>query len=81
VHETRWGLILHDLEDKGGSFCKLIVVEMDHGKLAAGRQLGRPSTAVGTTPGGAPAPRTSSAAVVYVGAPPPCVRLARKAQV
>jgi hypothetical protein len=64
VHETQQGLILHDVEDKEGSFCRLTVVETDDGKLAMGRRLGRPSTAVGMTSDGAPAPRTSPVAVV-----------------
>jgi hypothetical protein len=64
VHKTRRGLIIHDLEDKGDSFCKLTMVEMDHGKLATGRRLGWPSKAVGTTSDDALAPRTSPAVEV-----------------
>jgi hypothetical protein len=64
VHETRCGLILHDLEDKADSFYNLTMVEMGHGKLA-----------MGTTSGGALAPGTSPAA----GLPPPSIRLARGA--
>jgi hypothetical protein len=64
VHETQRGLILHDLEDKGDSFCKLTMVETDHRKVVMGRGLGWPSTAVGTRFGSALAPRNSSEAVV-----------------
>jgi hypothetical protein len=64
VHETRRGLILHDLGDKGYSFYQLTAGETDHWKLTTERPLGQPSMAVGTTSGGAPAPGTSLAVAV-----------------
>jgi hypothetical protein len=71
VHETTQGFFLRDLGYERNSFCELTTVKTDHGKLATGRWLGRSSTAVGTTSGGALAPRASLAVVVQAGGPPP----------
>jgi hypothetical protein len=64
MHHLRWCFFLRDLHDERNPICPLTMVEMNHGKLATGRRLGRSSTAVGTTFGGAPAPRASPTVAV-----------------
>jgi hypothetical protein len=64
VHETTQGFFLRDLGYESNLFCEHTAMKTDHGKLAMGRQLGRSSTVVGTTPGGAPAPCTPPTAMV-----------------
>jgi hypothetical protein len=64
VQKMKQGFFLHDLGYEGNSFCEFTAMKMDHGKLATGRRLERSSTTVGTTFGGALAPRTPSAATV-----------------
>jgi hypothetical protein len=64
VHHLRRCFFLRDLHDERNPICPLTAVETNHGKLAMGRRLGRSSTAVGTSSGGAPAPRASQTAAV-----------------
>jgi hypothetical protein len=62
VHEMRWGLTLHDLEDMGNPFCKLTTKEMVEGERATVARFGWCLVMVTTASGGAPALRSSSTA-------------------
>jgi hypothetical protein len=55
------------------------VAETDGGKLATQRRLGRSSTAVGASSGGAPAVESAPAAAKRLGEPPPELGLAQQA--
>jgi hypothetical protein len=66
---------LRDLDDGRCPFCSLTAVEMDHEKLAMGRQLGRFMETAGVAPGVAPA----VAAVATTGGSPPSSSLTREA--
>jgi hypothetical protein len=54
--------LLRDLVVERNSFCSLTVAGTDGGKLATQRWLGRSSTAVGASSGGAPALESAPAA-------------------
>jgi hypothetical protein len=71
--------LLHDLDDKGRSFCPLIAVETDHGKLAMGRQLGWFLKTVGAATSVASALTMVPTAVVMMGSPPLGSNLTREA--
>jgi hypothetical protein len=71
--------LLHDLDDMRRSFCPLIAVETDHGKLAMGRQLSWFLKTVGAASGVASALTMILAAVVTMGSPPPSSSLTREA--
>jgi hypothetical protein len=64
VHHLRQGFFLRDLCDKSNPICPLTMVETTEGKPTTRERLGRPSMVVGTTSGGALAPRTPPTAVV-----------------
>jgi hypothetical protein len=61
--------LLRDLDIERNSFCSLTVAETDGGKLATQRRLGRSSTAVGASSGGAPALESAPTAVERLGQP------------
>jgi hypothetical protein len=63
-HQIRRGFFLHDLGDERNPICPLIMVETTEKKPAMRKRLGRPSTAVGTMFGSAPAPWTPPAVAV-----------------
>jgi hypothetical protein len=71
--------LLRDLDDERNSFCSLTVAETDEGKLATQRRLGRSSTTVGASSGGAPALESAIAAVERLGQPPSGLGSARQA--
>jgi hypothetical protein len=71
--------LLHDLDDKRRSFCPLTIVEIDHRKLAMGRQLGWFLKTVGAASGVVSALTTVPAAVVTTGSPPPSSSLTQVA--
>jgi hypothetical protein len=62
--------LLCDLDVERNSFCSLTVAEMDGGKLAMQRRLGRSSMAVGASFGGAPALESAPAVAERLGQPP-----------
>jgi hypothetical protein len=57
VYQTLIRLFLHDQGDKGNSFCKISVKEMDNGRLAAVVQLGRAPPVAGVASRGTSVPR------------------------
>jgi hypothetical protein len=71
--------LLRNLDVERNSFCSLTVAETDGGKLAMQRRLGRSSTAVGVSSGGAPAVESAPAAAERLGEPPSRLCLARQA--
>jgi hypothetical protein len=71
--------LLRDLDVERNSFYPLTVAEMDGGKLATRRRLGKSSTAVGASSGGAPALGSAPAAAERLGQPPSGLGLARQA--
>jgi hypothetical protein len=62
--------LLRDLDNERNSFCSLTVAETDGGKLATQRRLGRSSTVVGASSGGAPALESAPAAAERLRQPP-----------
>jgi hypothetical protein len=62
--------LLRNLDVERNSFSSLTVAEMDGGKLAMQRRLGRSSMAVGTSFGGATAVKLAPAAAERLGEPP-----------
>jgi hypothetical protein len=62
--------LLRDLDVGRNSFCSLTVAERDGGKLATQRRLGRSSTTVGASSGGAPALESAPVTVEQLGQPP-----------
>jgi hypothetical protein len=71
--QMRRCFFLRNLGDEGNPICPLTAVEMTERKPTMRKRLRRPSTAVGTVSGDAPAPRTPPVVAVYMGAPPPLV--------
>jgi hypothetical protein len=71
--------LLRDLDVERNSFGSLTVAETDGGKLATQRQLGRSSTAVGASSGGAPALESAPAAAKWLEQPPSGLGSARQA--
>jgi hypothetical protein len=62
--------LLRDLDIERNLFCSLTVAETDEGKLATQRRLGRSSTAVGASSGGAPALESALTTAEWIGQPP-----------
>jgi hypothetical protein len=62
--------LLRDLDVERNSVCSLTVAETDGGKLATQKRLGRSSTAVGASSGGAPALESAPVAAERLGQPP-----------
>jgi hypothetical protein len=71
--------LLRDLDVERNSFCSLTVAETDGGKLATQRRLGRSSTAVGASSGGAPALESAPAVAERLAQPPSGLGSARQA--
>jgi hypothetical protein len=78
-HEKRYCFFLRSLEDERNSFCTLTVKEMDEGRLAMGKRLGRSATAARAASDSALAQEIAPAAVVKVGDPSPSVESAQEA--
>jgi hypothetical protein len=72
-HQTRRGLIVHDLEDKGNQFCKLTTKETVDGERATAAQFNRCLAMVRVASSGALASRRSSTALPFSPQPPPWV--------
>jgi hypothetical protein len=72
-HQTRRSLILHDLEDKGNPFCKLMAKETVDGERAMAAWFGRHLAMVRVASGGAAALRSSSTTLPCSPQAPPSV--------
>jgi hypothetical protein len=71
LHQLLNRFFLSDLGDERNLFCPLTAAEMDQGRPATMRWLGRSSTVVGASSDGALARGTALAVTATVGAPPP----------
>jgi hypothetical protein len=69
VRQTLIRFFLHDLDDKGNSFCKHTVKEIDEGKMAMCGQIGRPSMKMSSFSKGALALRRAPEASAMAGVP------------
>jgi hypothetical protein len=76
-HQTRWGLTLCDLEDKGHPFCKLTTKETVEGERAMASRFGRCLVIVRMASIGALASRSSSTASPCSPQAPPWVNCFR----
>jgi hypothetical protein len=77
-HQTRWGLILHDLEEQGNPFCKLTVKETVNGEKAAVARFSRRLATMRAASGGAPTSRSSSTTSPCSPQAPPWVNCFRR---
>jgi hypothetical protein len=79
--EKRWGLILHDLEVKGSSFCKLTVKETIDGERAMVTWFGRYLATVRVASGEALVLVTAPAVAALMGGPLPSNNSAREVSI
>jgi hypothetical protein len=73
MHKTQWGLTLHDLEDKGNMFYKLMMKETIEGEKAMVAQFGRRLATMRVASDRALASRSSSTTSPWSAQAPPWV--------